>query len=644
MSNARSWIGLSCGWLLALLAALPCAAAPLAAGAPSTVLPAGQSAVVVTSGVDYLVEEEGKPLTPEEAMGQTRWKRYEGRNINLMRQAQAGWFRLNIENPSGQPAVLAIDWPLLLHVHGFQIDPGTGRPIASYARSPGSMSSAPWHDTAHAFPLQFAEGHATTVLLKVQSRTAMVVPLKVWSVPAYEANRHGHNVLMGMLFGILGIMLFYNTSLLLFTRDRDYAYYSAYLLGAMLYELSLTGYGPLLFWGDSVWLTSNGYGLFAAFTFLMATLFIRSFLEIARTAWPHMRWVTDLLALYWVVCIVVVLFVPQHAPSLRMPLIGALSGLLGIYSSVVQMVRGNASARFFTLGWVVLMVGTMAHTLSLTGLIEGNAFTDYSQHVGFVIEALLLSVALADRIKRDRRASARAQAKSIALTQSVEYEREEKIKAQDEAIALQARARDTLEARVQERTAELDQAMNHLEAANAELARLSVTDALTLVHNRRHFDEVLEREHKHSARTAKPLALLLADIDFFKKINDQCGHLAGDECLRLVAAVLTRTIGRSTDLVARYGGEEFALVLPDTGTEQALAVAERMRLAVAGIEFEYRGMRVPLSISVGVTSKVTDPHERVASFIAEADGALYAAKAAGRNQVKLADGSLGDSP
>lgn len=119
-------------------------------------------------------------------------------------------------------------------------------------------------------------------------------------------------------------------------------------------------------------------------------------------------------------------------------------------------------------------------------------------------------------------------------------------------------------------------------------------------------------------------------------MNDSLGHVAGDECLRLVAAALRRTVGRATDLVARFGGEEFALVLPGTAAEQALEVAERVRSAIEALVFEHGGQRTPVTVSLGVVAKVTQPGQSVESFIAEADAALYAAKAAGRNRVVLA--------
>jgi two-component system, sensor histidine kinase LadS len=640
-----SWLGLWGRWLLALLAAVPLAAQalpdppPARNSGPATVWESGHNMRMIEAGVDYLIEAKGQPLTPEMAGDPShavRWKRYEGRRINLLTQHQPVWFRFDLESRGGPPALLVSDWPLLLVVQAYQYDRISGQLIASDVRGSKDSHATGREDTAHALPLVFGDSGRTTVLLRVQSQAAMIVPLAVWGEDAYRASRHNHHLVMGVLFGVMAIMLVYNTTLLVFTRDRNYAYYAAYLLWATLYELALTGYGPLLIWGESAWLTRYGYTFFACLTFLVATLFVHNFLEIAKTGWPHQRRGTYLLVVYWIVCIITLLVYPDAVASLRITLVGGVSGLFGIYSSCTQLIRGNPSARYFTLAWLVLMVGTVAHMLALGGVVDGNWLTDYGQHVGFVVETLLLSVALADRIKRGRFAQKQALAEALALTHRVQQERDEKIKAQEEAIALQNRTHEALEVLVLDRTAALEEAKQKLQRANTELAQLSVTDALTQVHNRRYFDEVLAHEHERSMRTGAPLALLLADIDHFKTINDTCGHVAGDDCLRLVAATLRQTLGRSTDLIARYGGEEFALVLPVTGPEQAVELAERVRGAVAGIQFIHRGRLVPISISVGVVARVTQPRETVVDFIAEADAALYRAKDGGRNQVKLA--------
>jgi len=175
-----------------------------------------------------------------------------------------------------------------------------------------------------------------------------------------------------------------------------------------------------------------------------------------------------------------------------------------------------------------------------------------------------------------------------------------------------------------------------------ELRRLSLQDGLTGVANRRHFDDTLRREWRRAKREGGPVAVVLADIDHFKQYNDTHGHLAGDDCLRMVAQALSGTLNRAGDLLARYGGEEFAAVLPGTDAPGAAVVAERMRLAVvtAGAAGRFPGV----TVSLGAASAQPDEGDRVGPLVASADQALYAAKEAGRDRVFVSDGAGGAAP
>lgn len=185
-----------------------------------------------------------------------------------------------------------------------------------------------------------------------------------------------------------------------------------------------------------------------------------------------------------------------------------------------------------------------------------------------------------------------------------------------------------LEHKVEERTREVRNALDALQKANWQLQQLAVTDALTGVANRRAFTDRLALEVDRARRGGAPLSLILFDLDYFKRLNDTKGHLEGDMALVQLATLLSAD-RRSVDLVARYGGEEFILLLPDTGHEDAVAVADRLRQSVAA------GSGGELTVSAGIA---TLPHhaEDGRSLVAAADHAMYAAKAAGRNRVMSA--------
>lgn len=172
-----------------------------------------------------------------------------------------------------------------------------------------------------------------------------------------------------------------------------------------------------------------------------------------------------------------------------------------------------------------------------------------------------------------------------------------------------------------------------LELANAELARLSTTDALTGLFNRRHFDEALESELARARRSGQPLALLFIDVDEFKRYNDALGHPAGDACLQKVADVLRRNVQRAGEFAARIGGEEFAIVASNHDSAAALALAERIRIEIEHLDLPHPGAeRGHVTISIGVVAgEPVSPDQSPATLVAQADAALYEAKRQGRN-------------
>ncbi len=165
-----------------------------------------------------------------------------------------------------------------------------------------------------------------------------------------------------------------------------------------------------------------------------------------------------------------------------------------------------------------------------------------------------------------------------------------------------------------------------------EIYRMTIVDGLTQIHNKRYLFEALEKELIRARRYERELSLLIFDIDFFKRINDQFGHLAGDHVLRELARVVQERIRRD-EVFARYGGEEFVIVLPETGLAGAQALAENLRARVADHVFTFQGERIPVTISVGCAQLAKDDRT-AADLIQRADEKLYEAKRGGRNQVR----------
>jgi diguanylate cyclase (GGDEF)-like protein len=265
---------------------------------------------------------------------------------------------------------------------------------------------------------------------------------------------------------------------------------------------------------------------------------------------------------------------------------------------IAAILRGSRPARFFVLSNLAVAVGAIAVAVSNMFRHRVDAHGDFLVLLGSqAVEGWLLFGALAYRLREIARAFAN--------------EQERRIDAQAEALA-QARAL-------------------------IEEQRLSKTDALTGIGNRRALDEALGLEWDRCARAQAPLSMLIADVDFFKGFNDTYGHVLGDDCLRKVAAAMAACATRPGDLCARYGGEEFAVVLPETDAMGAYAIAGEICRGIRALGIPHRASSLGyVTASIGVATVVPQPNT-TPSVAQEADKNLYRAKNAGRNRIASND-------
>jgi diguanylate cyclase (GGDEF)-like protein len=199
-------------------------------------------------------------------------------------------------------------------------------------------------------------------------------------------------------------------------------------------------------------------------------------------------------------------------------------------------------------------------------------------------------------------------------------------------VVLKAKLKAML--RIVEMQRTLVQVTEQLNEANAKLQRLSATDGLTGIANRRMYDELAIREWRRCERMQKPLALVMIDVDHFKLFNDKYGHQTGDECLKAVAAQVGKAAPRATDLAARYGGEEFVLVLGETDTDGAKWIANRLRQQVSDLKIpHYATASRHVTISCGVAAIIPEGRYSLDVLLKSADHALYQAKETGRDRV-----------
>lgn len=204
-----------------------------------------------------------------------------------------------------------------------------------------------------------------------------------------------------------------------------------------------------------------------------------------------------------------------------------------------------------------------------------------------------------------------------------------------ELLIQQEEDQELLESRVQERTLELNIALQELEEANRELEEKNTLDELTGLYNRRFYDQKVLAEFRRSRRNLTPLSLVVIDIDHFKQVNDNYGHSAGDACLVTLGKLIKQVVRRSSDIGCRYGGEEFCLILPETDSEGAVAFAQELRELVQSSSFDFDSTSINLTVSCGVCTYQQQKNVTPVDIFDGADKALYQAKADGRNQVQV---------
>ncbi len=169
-------------------------------------------------------------------------------------------------------------------------------------------------------------------------------------------------------------------------------------------------------------------------------------------------------------------------------------------------------------------------------------------------------------------------------------------------------------------------------AYHEEIYRMTIMDGLTEIHNKRYFIEALEREMSRAQRYGRELSILMFDIDYFKRVNDSYGHLAGDYVLQSLARLIS-TRSRREEIFARYGGEEFVVLLPETAKQGAMELADQLRKRVASYTFIFEGEEIPITVSIGVATMGSEPITPI-DFLRRVDEQLYRAKADGRNCVR----------
>jgi diguanylate cyclase (GGDEF)-like protein len=487
-------------------------------------------------------------------------------SILELERDKATWWRVTFDEPVAADTEqrLVLESPYLTRVEAWV--PGRAQPTrhAIY----GADADSRYSTRALVIPLPSGVRAGGAVYLRLERAVSAPVAVRVQSRDEVHRADLFHVAWRSSILSVLIVLGSIAIGFWIGVGDRMYAYFGAIQFGAFGYQIGIGGEArawPVL--ADIFGASPAVANLCALFALGFSNLFIRRFLMLG----DHGPWLDRALLSCTVGAGLAALAMPFMTVSLFGNLVLVASALVVLTAAVKLAWGGHRSGRLLLLGWLPLIVACVFRGLELSGAWQGAAWTPHALAASYSLTALLLTVALADRV------------------QQIRQERDDS-------------------------------------------DRRASTDALTGVLSRPALDERLQVEMGLAESSGRPLSVIFFDVDHFKRINDRHGHQVGDRCLRIVA-LRARNRLRSQDSIGRYGGDEMLVLLPDTRLPEARAVAESLCATVNCRPLSMDDVLLDATLSLGVAEY--QPGEETGALIDRADSALYASKAAGRNSVSV---------
>lgn len=490
--------------------------------------------------------------------------------LNFGIGARPVWLRFEVVN-KGQEAIgrrLSVNNPWLDRLDVFIVR--DGRQLDSYHLGDRlPFAERPVASRFFAVEQVFEPGR-TTLYTRVESVDPMLLSIYLSTPAQAEARQVPTSYSYGFLYGGLFTLLAYNLMLFFSLRSRRYLIYTLYLGAFVLMNITYTGHGYLFLWPDSPQWQQWAIPMLMMLTMLLGFLFATTFLN-TRKDFPRCNRVVIGLCAVAGGAELLAVAVGDRQMALQVSFACVFIYASGmILLGVTSLLAGNKSARYFLIGTITHVSTASVTAVAVWGFIPYSELAYRSVEIGMMLDSILLAMALADQFR-----------------------------------------------------------INQVQKIQAE--HLAKVDLQTQLNNRRGFYQLVQPRWDHGVRKQHAMSVIVLDIDHFKVINDRYGHAQGDKVITEVAQVLQDGL-RGSDIAARWGGEEFILFLDETGLEEAVTIAERLRSAIADIRLDMNGDTVAITASFGV-AQVENGSCTIEDLINVADEGLYMAKGKGRNQV-----------
>ncbi len=517
-------------------------------------------------------------------------------NISLGYIKSTLWLKFSIENHAvnSQNWLLLFDYPLLDEIEIFSRNSQSSWQRQLLGDSL-PFKQRPFAHRTFVSELNIKQNQRQDFYVKVKTSSSMQIRPAIISTKTFFSEQLTNEMFYGVIYGIMILMAVYNLFLYLAVHDTSYLVYIFSVLSGSLFIMALNGHAYQYLWPESPRIANTVVPLFSALWIVFTALFTQVFLETRYFA-PRLFYLMNIL----ITCAVGIVFLSllqDYQLAIKVATgLALVNNILIIITSVVCWRSGNRAARFLVVAWSVYGLGVAMLVLSRYGLLADNFVTHNSATLGLLFEIIMLSLALSDKYR--------------VLT-----------------LKLESYAYE-LEAKVRLRTQDL-------EVSNQRLKDQSLSDPLTGLPNRRHFDQQFEIEWNQLLRDTKPLSILICDVDEFKNINDHFGHQFGDQCLQAIAQIIIKSIHRPKDIPARIGGDEFVVILPDTDLLGAELVGKKIchEIKQAGIPQAPDAQFTVATMSIGIATLIPDRNKNIKELFSLADRNLYKAKENGRNRV-----------
>ncbi len=521
----------------------------------------------------------------------------------------AVWLTFRYSNP-GDAVWLSINYPMLDDVQVFILDEHqnllSAYPLGDRLSFVERVLLRP--EFTVPLPSSVLSG---SVYLRVQSGSSLEVPMTISEDAVLRQTMENSAWIQGLFFGAVVMLGLYHALIFLSSGDRSYLYFSGLSLAMALIQATLWGRSYQFLWPESPAWNNIAVSTLINTSNVFGALYISKVVKICES---H-RWIylaAMALAATSTVMVVLSLNMPYAEVIYPTLLLSMMTFLVCATMVVVRMRRGYPPAFAVFVAGLMYTLGSASYILGKLGVFNNSLLLDNALALGQLLQVLLFAFALSVRMAMEKELRERAQ-RDTAHAQALllETEREQNMRLDQE-----------VKARTQE-----------LREANARLEKISTTDSLTGLYNRRHFDEVLEREYDRGAREGKSLSLIMLDLDYFKNLNDSQGHAFGDEALRQTALRIQDVLNRPADMAFRYGGEEFVILLPDTEASAAHILSRQIWTAMRSEPIVMKDQTVRLTISIGIAVTMPDKDNSYYTLLKRADEKLYQAKNEGRDRI-----------